>query len=320
MVYSIRSRPGNAPCRSYRCSRSPCRGQRRYDHVLCNLSSQAHEHTGKSDPFAVFQLNGHKVYKSQTKKKTLNPDWNENFVVQVVCSWTLPRTFCLLTCCQPSRVAADFDLEVYDWDQIGKADLLGSGKIDLADIEPFTSVERTIPLSSQKHGQKGSVRIRLLFQPEIIVKTRKNTSTFSAAGRAMTQISHMPTGVVLGAGRGVAHVGNDIKGIFKSKDHVKAHAYEVDSERGSIAELPAGQSSQPVNGAAGPTPAAFPASASLSGEGTLNGSAPDRGTLRVVVMEAKDMSTSDVKPYVVLRVGDKEQKTRHSHKTATPEW
>lgn len=226
----------------------------------------------------------------------------------------------LLTCRQPSRVAADFILEVYDWDQIGKADILGSGKVDLADIEPFTSVERTIPLSSQKHGQKGSVRIRLLFQPEIIVKTRKNTSTFSAAGRAMTQIGHMPTGVVLGAGRGVAHVGNDIVGIFKSKDHAKAHTYEVDSDRGSVTELPAGQSSQPVNGAAGPTPAAFPASASLNGEGSLNGNAPDRGTLRVVVMEAKDMSTSDVKPYVVLRVGNKEHKTKHSHKTATPEW
>lgn len=226
----------------------------------------------------------------------------------------------LLTSCQPSRVAADFELEVYDWDQIGKADTLGSGKIDLADIEPFTSVERTIPLSSQKHGQKGSVRIRLLFQPEIIVKTRKNTSTFSAAGRAMTQISHMPTGVVLGAGRGVAHVGSDIKGIFKSKDHAKTQAFEVDNDRGSVVELPAGQSSQPINGTGGPTPAAFPTSPSVNGEGSLNGHVSDRGTLRVVVMEAKDMSASDVKPYVVLRVGDKEHKTKHSHKTATPEW
>ncbi|KAI0726177.1 tricalbin [Fomitopsis betulina] len=263
---------------------------------------------GKSDPFAVFQLNGHKVYKSQTKKKTLNPEWDENFVVQV-----------------PSRVAADFVLEVFDWDQIGKADTLGSGKIDLADIEPFTSVERTISLSSQKHGQKGTVRIRLLFQPEIIIKTRKNTSTFSAAGRAMTQIGHMPTGVVLGAGRGVAHVGSDLRGIFKSKDHVRAQTFEVDSDRGSIVELPAGQSSQPINGTGGPTPAAFPASPSVNGEGangegTLNSLGPDRGTLRVVIMEAKDMSTNDIKPYVVLRVGDKEHRTKHSHKTATPEW
>ena len=47
--------------------------------------------TGKSDPFVVFHLNGQRVYKSQTKKKTLTPEWNENFVVQVVCNPTLLR-------------------------------------------------------------------------------------------------------------------------------------------------------------------------------------------------------------------------------------
>lgn len=40
--------------------------------------------TGKSDPYAVFSLSGQKVFKSQTKKKTLNPEWNENFVTSVV--------------------------------------------------------------------------------------------------------------------------------------------------------------------------------------------------------------------------------------------
>ena len=39
---------------------------------------------GKSDPYAVFSLNGQKVFKSQTKKKTLNPERNENFMVQIV--------------------------------------------------------------------------------------------------------------------------------------------------------------------------------------------------------------------------------------------
>ena len=39
---------------------------------------------GKSDPFVVFELNGQKVFKSQTKKKTVNPDWHEDFVFPVV--------------------------------------------------------------------------------------------------------------------------------------------------------------------------------------------------------------------------------------------
>jgi Ca2+-dependent lipid-binding protein len=44
---------------------------------------------GKSDPFAVFVLNGMKVFTSETKKKTLNPDWSESFEVSVVCLFTV---------------------------------------------------------------------------------------------------------------------------------------------------------------------------------------------------------------------------------------
>lgn len=47
---------------------------------------RAADRGGKSDPFAVFSLNGQKVWKSQTKKKTLNPEWYEDFTVSVVCS------------------------------------------------------------------------------------------------------------------------------------------------------------------------------------------------------------------------------------------
>jgi len=39
---------------------------------------------GKSDPYAVFTLNGERVFKSSTKKKTINPEWHEDFAVSVV--------------------------------------------------------------------------------------------------------------------------------------------------------------------------------------------------------------------------------------------
>ena len=39
---------------------------------------------GKSDPFVLFTLNGTKVYKSQTKKRTLSPEWDESFMISVV--------------------------------------------------------------------------------------------------------------------------------------------------------------------------------------------------------------------------------------------
>jgi Ca2+-dependent lipid-binding protein len=49
----------------------------------------------------VFTLNGHKVHKSEHKKKTLTPVWNEKFEVQV-----------------PSRVASRFEVELFDWNQV----------------------------------------------------------------------------------------------------------------------------------------------------------------------------------------------------------
>ncbi|EPQ61056.1 tricalbin [Gloeophyllum trabeum ATCC 11539] len=249
---------------------------------------------GKSDPFAVFTLNGQRVFKSQTKKKTLTPEWNESFTVSV-----------------PSRVGADFEVEIFDWNQIEQAKKLGSGKIELADIEPFEAIEKNIPLSSQKHGDKGQVRVRLIFQPEIIAKTRKATSTFSTAGRAMTQIGHMP----VGAGKGVIH---GVGSVFRSKDHAKQN----DGLEGiDMPNEPApGQASKPVGAdpSAEMSGAAFPSSASVNSLDANGGV----GTLRVTVMDAKDLALpgDTPKPYVVVRVGDKEYKTKHAGKTLTPEW
>jgi Ca2+-dependent lipid-binding protein len=39
---------------------------------------------GKSDPYAVFTLNGERVFKSSVKKKTVSPEWHEDFAVSVV--------------------------------------------------------------------------------------------------------------------------------------------------------------------------------------------------------------------------------------------
>ncbi|KAK0208431.1 C2 domain-containing protein [Desarmillaria ectypa] len=240
----------------------------------------------RSDPYAVFTLNEQRVFKSQTKKKTLSPEWNENFQVSV-----------------PSRVAADFEVEIFDWNQLEQAKSLGSAKINLADLEPFEASELELSLSSAKLGSKGRVHVRLMFQPEIIAKSRKNTSTFSTAGRAMTQVGVLP----LSAGKGVIQ---GVTGLFKSKE-----ADEVPA----IPELPAGQASVPI--------------VQTDTLGTLgNRTLPDTksktsldgthepGTLRVTVMDAKDLSSTDSKPYATIRLGDKEFKTKHSGKTATPEW
>ena len=188
-------------------------------------------------------------------------------------------------------------LEVFDWNQIEQAKSLGSCRVDLDDIEPFTATESTVSLSHAKHGEKGQIRLRLLFTPEIIAKARKNTSTFSNAGRAMTQIGALP----MGAGKGVIH---GVTGVFRRRNSQSSGSSD------EAREPPAGVVSKPdAEGGA----AAFPT-------GGANGQGQEPGTLRVIVKDAKDLSTADIKPYVLVRVGDKEHKTKHSQKTATPEW
>ncbi|TFL06303.1 C2 domain-containing protein [Pterulicium gracile] len=241
---------------------------------------------GKSDPYAVFSLNDNKVHKSQTKKKTLNPEWQENFVVNV-----------------PSRVAANFEIEVFDWDQVGRSDSLGKATINLADLEPFQASEQRLLLNSSKFGQKGAVRVRLLFQPEIIARSRQKTSTFSAAGRAMTQFGGIP----VGAGKGVFHGAKKVFG--RGGNH-------TDEEDERVPNIAPGQASHPV----GPGYDASEAKSAFPTDASSNGAPQQPGTLRVTVLEAKDIAPGELKAHVVLRLGDKEHKTKHSSKSATPEW
>jgi Ca2+-dependent lipid-binding protein len=52
--------------------------------LLTGHDMQGVDRGGKSDPYAVFTLNGERVFKSLVKKKTLNPEWHEDFTVSVV--------------------------------------------------------------------------------------------------------------------------------------------------------------------------------------------------------------------------------------------
>lgn len=117
----------------------------------------------------------------------------------------------------------------------------------------------------------------------------------------MTQIGALP----VSAGRGVLH---NVAGVFKRGDR--------DHEHHPADTAISGQASQPV-GLSDTLEAksAFPPSPVEN-----HASTTDPGSLRVTVLGAKDLSTSDSKSYVTIRVGDKEFKTKHTSKTATPEW
>lgn len=148
------------------------------------------DRNGFSDPYCKFKLNGKDVYKTKTQKKTLHPAWNEFFETPV-----------------PSRTAADFKVDVYDWDFGDKADWLGSAIINLSVLEPFQPQELTYQLD----GKSGAIRLKMLFRPDYITRARQGSSTFSG--------TFAPAGKVIGAPvKGVGKVGG---GVVKGASFIK---------------------------------------------------------------------------------------------------
>lgn len=154
--------------------------------VLDAADLPAADRNGYSDPYCKFMLNGKEVYKTKTQKKTLHPAWNEYFEVPV-----------------RSRTAADFVVNVYDWDFGDKADFLGKSSINLEIIEPFQQQEVTLALD----GKSGAIRLRMLFKPDYVVRSRQGSSTFSGTFAVPGKVIGAP---VKGVGKGAALVGGGV--------------------------------------------------------------------------------------------------------------
>ena len=169
--------------------------------LIDGKSLPAADRSGKSDPYCKFILNEEKVYQSETKKKTLNPVYNESFEVNV-----------------PSRTAPIFFVEVYDWDFGGSADFLGSALIDLSQLEPFKPSNMSIPLN----GKSGQINLRLLFRPAYVTRTKRGASTTFSATRTLTNVAGAPMkGVGAAAGVGVNVAGGAVQGVGKTAAFVK---------------------------------------------------------------------------------------------------
>jgi hypothetical protein len=158
------------------------------------------DRNGFSDPYCKFELNGRDVFKTKVQKKTLHPAWNEFFEVPIA-----------------SRTAAKFICNVYDWDFGEKADFLGSTAINLDMLTPFSAQEMNLGLD----GKSGSVRLRLLFRPDYVTRSRQGSSTFSGTfatpGKIVTGVAGAPIKGVGFAAAGVGKGASFIKHGFKSK-------------------------------------------------------------------------------------------------------
>ncbi|EMD88413.1 hypothetical protein COCC4DRAFT_84314 [Bipolaris maydis ATCC 48331] len=154
--------------------------------VLDAADLPAADRNGFSDPYCKFVLNDKEVYKTKTQKKTLHPAWNEYFEVPV-----------------RSRTAADFVVNVYDWDFGDKADFLGKASINLEILEPFQQQEVTLALD----GKSGAIRLRMLFKPDYVMRSRQGSSTFSGTFAVPGKVIGAP---VKGVGKGAAFVGGNV--------------------------------------------------------------------------------------------------------------
>lgn len=154
--------------------------------VLDAADLPAADRNGFSDPFCRFMLNDKEVFKTKTQKKTLHPAWNEFFETQV-----------------RSRTAANFIVNVFDWDFADSADFLGATAIPLSLLEPFQAKEMTLALD----GKSGAIRLKLLFKPSYVMRSRQGSSTFHGTFSTPGKVVGAP---IKGVGKGVLAVGGGV--------------------------------------------------------------------------------------------------------------
>ncbi|KAL8958003.1 MAG: hypothetical protein Q9183_005922, partial [Haloplaca sp. 2 TL-2023] len=170
----------------------------------------AADRNGFSDPYCKFDLNGKDVYKTKIQKKTLHPAWNEYFECPVA-----------------SRTAAKFHVKVMDWDFGDKADLLGTAEINLELLDPFKPKEMILGLD----GKSGVLRLKLLFKPDYVTRSRQGSSTFSGTFAAPGKVIGAPVKGVGMVGGGVVKGASLLRhGIWGKKSRDAGDSTQQESE------------------------------------------------------------------------------------------
>ena len=269
----------------------------------------AADRNGYSDPYCKFILNGQDVYKTKVLKKTLHPAWNEFF-----------------ECPIKSRTAANFKVTVMDWDMGDKDDLLGEAAINTNLLEPFKAQEIVLVLN----GKSGVLRLKMLFKPDYVTRSRQGSSTFSGTFAAPGKIVGAP---VKGVGKVGGAVGGGVaKGASFLRHGFKSNKPSQDISNGNV-EAPEDVT---VNGDSAmgtpqrtapttdispsvpqtPTPkrtTSFGAASSMSGAGGAPGK-PEAGTAMFMIQSASGYPISSKIQVHVKQVSGKGSKEIHKTK------
>ncbi|CAK8569329.1 unnamed protein product [Lathyrus sativus] len=163
---------------------------------------------GASDPYVKLKLTGDNLPSKKTtvKHKNLNPEWNEEFSLTV----KDPETQTL-------------DIHVYDWEQVGKHDKMGTNVIQLKELnveEPkvFTLelLKNMDPNDPQNDKSRGQIVVEVTYKP---FKEEDLNKSFNR----IESITKAPEGTPIGGGLLVVivHEGQDLEGKYHTNPHVR---------------------------------------------------------------------------------------------------
>ncbi|KAK9727873.1 Tricalbin-2 [Basidiobolus ranarum] len=308
---------------------------------------KAADSSGLSDPFVRVKLNDEKVFKTKTIKKSLNPEFDEEFSASLM-----------------SRNQDVFLFEIFDWNQFQSQELLGRVQVNAKDLEPSVAYVNEFPLTSGE----GTLTLSFLFTPEHVGKLmsdRKGTIGGTIGGAALGGAATVVGGTLgagktvvggtLGAGKfvvgGTLGAGKSVvggaKGLFglgkkKSVDGTEASPNLTENTVTPVpidapAPVPAPVvASVPMEAAAaGPAAMSDTIDSNAEAESDITGdSGPETfgteatgqpGTITIFVLEGSNLPAADSNgmsdPYIKIRWGRKVvHKTKIIKKTLAPIW
>lgn len=179
---------------------------------------------GRSDPYVIFQDNGMEMARTKVVKRTLNPTWNQVLPDVVI----------------KSRLTHDYVFNVRDWDQVSASDPLGVAHVNLAELEPFETHERTYPLGGEGANPDSFITVRMQFTPQYANNRTSKGSAFIGRNVASGVIGGIG-GIGKGFASGGAHIGRGFFNVLTGGHHESSHKKSASN----ASQLNASEAQQP---------------------------------------------------------------------------
>ncbi|KAJ3410019.1 hypothetical protein HDV05_004126 [Chytridiales sp. JEL 0842] len=173
-----------------------------YVDILDAHNLEAVDSSGTSDPYCIVSLNDAVIHKSKVHKKNLNPVFNETITSPI-----------------QSRLRANINITVKDYNTIGKHTTLGTVSFQLAQLTPNELLHLNLPLE----GARGGVlRLRMFFDPQSVPGDgSSNKSPVVDAGAARVEkaeekaFTKLSKGIGNGAITAIGSIGKSLEGAPK---------------------------------------------------------------------------------------------------------